>query len=222
MNAPNVINMPTQDQTQYLDEARAFAAISALDKLAVKLTKQKAEAAAIWKSRTTDARKDLHEPIRDDENANVSTKRAAQLFREAQEHLAICDQVVADRKADLDARSEKIAAVLEADTEVKSLHKTDPRQGDLLATVSAGAMQGLGWCSPGSQAVVYSALLDMVADGVALSDLQQGLLNDMSSSGLKQIDLGIDAAAAIEADENAEAPDDTEAPASPESADIPF
>jgi hypothetical protein len=208
--ATNVIPM-SQPVNEDFVFARAFHALRALDTVKEKMEQQKKAAGALWSKKLNDEARSYREILRGDieHPEKLSAKLAKENYVQVVGIFAQWEGLKEAKKLDLGERKARIAKIEQAHTEVVALSKADSStQGDLFG--KAGVIPGMGWATKSTCDAIYSALVSLSEDS-ALDVHQQALLQDLAGAGLETIDLGLDAASAIEADndgEYAEAEDD--------------
>lgn len=220
MNAMTATVTPIKQPDPAIEQARALAGARAIFTVKLALEADLARAKSVWKDQLTDATKTYREILRDEDvTQNVIAKRAKELYFEAREGLAKHDKILDDAKADKATRTKRIASFDLAFREMMGVGRdADADQQDMFA--GDGTVIGMRWASKETQEICYSALLKLDKDGV-LDSFQIALLADLGQTGADTIDLGLDAAAAIEADVEGEHPEaDSDDDIAPE--DVPF
>lgn len=209
-------NQPDYDDPDFV-RARAFICVQTLDACRARLTSQMSAASAVWKEKLSEVTKSYREIVRD-ADAKASTKIKAKSFDDVVRLLAERDKIAEEKAEDMKGRRERISLVDEADAEAKAYKPGDAKQTALFNEECA--VQGMPWATDRGLGVIYTALQDLEQAGATLDDYQSALLLELAEASIGAVDLGLEAAAAIEDDgdvEDFEAEelddlDDTEAP----------
>lgn len=190
---------PTRTLTSDQVGDRCFAAARGLFWLIEKLEADDKEARASETSELKDATQAYRSILRDEDvnPERLKPGEGKRMYLEAREGLLARDELAEEQKAAKQARKRKLARVETAYREVMSTTR-DPNQTGLF---DANDTTGLGVISPETRSMVYTALMAIDDDGQAkLDEVQRALLADLGQVGLEAVDLGIEAAEAIEND----------------------
>jgi hypothetical protein len=197
----NVI--PMNPESEEFVFARAFHIIRTLDTVKTRMEAAKKNAGAIWSGKLNDTTKEYRDIARTDFGTveKMSAKTAKDNYVQVVNLIGKRDSIVDEKKTDLTDRKTKINKVEAAYAEVVALSKASSGGDQLgLYAQTTGAIPGLGWASKATNDAIYSALLSLAEDK-ALDVHQERLLADMANAGLESIDLGLEAAQAIEVDD---------------------
>jgi hypothetical protein len=210
--ANNVISMPTPDPRD--THVRAFAGMRALYMIKEKLIAAQAVAKADWKEKKSAATKEYREPIRDqfdaivgvnidlsgkDKGTQTMKTNYAEAFIVVVRGVKNYDNVKSDADADKKARKDRIDAMEMAIKECVSAATVNPNQGSLFPP-TGGSVDGLAWASAATRAAMFTSLKELDRDKVTLDCFQESLLLDLGGAGIEELDLGLDASTAVEAD----------------------
>lgn len=212
MNQPvtNVVPMNQQPDPDFI-QARAFAAIRAVDLVREMMEKGLKSATKKWAGDLDETTRAYRTILRDEREGidKINQKAAKDLFSQVVKLLAKRDEIAEAKKQDQTERKKKIATMKAAFAEIRGIATANNEQGDLFG--STGGVRGMGWASKGTLDAIYAALLAL-QENSTLDTYQADLLLELGKLGLEEIDLGLDAAEAIEEDtEAAEREDDEDA-----------
>lgn len=209
----NVVALPQPDLREVY--VRAFASLRALASIKEKLESALTAAKAKWKDEQTAATKEYREPIRDEfetivgkeidldakDKATAAMKTAyAKKFVDVVRGVKKHDDIKAQATAGKESYKTRIDKIDLAMKECMSAATSTTGQGDLFDPKAGAATDGLTWASASTKQAIFTALREMERDGAPLDYFQGQLLLDLGGAGLEELDLGLEAAAAVEQD----------------------
>jgi hypothetical protein len=158
------------------------------------------------KEELSDATKAYREIIRDaeDRGDSITPDEAHSILPTICDGLRTRDAIKDANDAARRNRKAERERVADALKELQSPAKDDGAQGTLPGLEDA---TGLGWFSADTKAVTYTALLD-ADEREAIDSVQADLLGDLGGLGLDAIEFVIDAADAVDEDEDPEVDED--------------
>lgn len=214
IHKPSILSLTDE---QLLVIVQRDAALRAVFRVQGMLEADLKRATSTWKDERTEATKFYREHLRDEEREalresfaklrdgkKLTDRDRQNLTAIAEHYYAACDglehhdEVLADGKADKDKRAKQIEKFRAAHREL-SMQGRDGNSDQLGMPFEPKPKPGVAM-TEGTAEIVYAALLKLDSDKAALDDAQRELLRELGSTGVKTLDLGINAAEAVETD----------------------